>query len=38
MAVEHFLHQREPTQPTIRQGRAVRYTDEHIFYEDSVHL
>lgn len=38
MALDYFLNQRDPVQPTIRRGRAVRYTDEHIFYEDSVHL
>ena len=38
MALDYFLEQRDPTQPAIRRGRAVRYTDEHIFYEDGVHL
>lgn len=38
MAVEYFLEHRAPTQPEIRRGRAVRYTDEVIFYEDGVHL
>lgn len=38
MAVDYFLKRKEPTQPEIRQGRAVRYTDEFIFYEDSVHF
>jgi carbamoyl-phosphate synthase large subunit len=38
MAVNYFLQRKEPTQPEIRRGRAVRYTDELIFYEDSVHL
>lgn len=38
MAVEYFLKHRSPVQPTIRRGRAVRYTDEHIFYEDSLYL
>jgi carbamoyl-phosphate synthase large subunit len=37
MALEYFIDQRVPVQPVIRQGRAVRYTDEKIFYEDSVH-
>jgi carbamoyl-phosphate synthase large subunit len=38
MAVDYFLDHREPMQPAIRRGRAVRYTDEYIFYEDSVHI
>jgi carbamoyl-phosphate synthase large subunit len=38
MSIAYFLDQCDPVQPSIRCGRAVRYTDEHIFYEDSVHL
>ena len=38
MAVEYFLHNRMPVQPNIKRGRAVRYTDEFIFYEDSLYL
>lgn len=38
MAVDYFLEHRMPIQPEIKRGRAVRYTDEHIFYEDSIHL
>jgi carbamoyl-phosphate synthase large subunit len=38
MAIEYFLNQRNPVQPEIRRGRAVRYTEEHIFYEDSIHF
>ena len=38
MAMTYFLEGREPVQPRIRRGRAVRYTDEKVFYEDSVHL
>ncbi len=38
MAVDYFLRHQTPVQPEIRRGRAVRYTDEHIFYEDSIHL
>lgn len=38
MALDYFLDQREPSQPAIRRGRAVRYTDEQIFYEDGIHL
>ena len=35
LALEYFLDNRSPIQPAIKHGRAVRYTDEHIFYEDS---
>jgi carbamoyl-phosphate synthase large subunit len=35
MAVEWFGDRRAPTRPKIRQGRAVRYTDEIVFYEDA---
>jgi carbamoyl-phosphate synthase large subunit len=38
MAVDFFLANRAPSQPAIRRGKAVRYTDEQIFYEDSIHL
>ncbi len=38
MAVEYFLGHRTPVQPVIRRGRAVRYTEEHMFYENSIHL
>lgn len=38
MAVEYFLEHRTPVQPAIRKGRAVRYTEEHIFYEDSLYF
>jgi len=38
MAVDYFLNQQNPVQPAIRRGRAVRYTDEKIFYEDSTYL
>ncbi|MDZ4814684.1 MAG: ATP-grasp domain-containing protein [Verrucomicrobiota bacterium] len=38
MAMDYFLDQRDPLQPALRRGRAVRYTDEQIFYEDGVHL
>lgn len=38
MAVDYFLEHRTPIQPEIKRGKAVRYTDEYIFYEDSIHL
>lgn len=38
MAIDYFLDKREPVQPEIRRGRAVRYTEDKIFYEDSIHI
>ena len=38
MALGYFLDRLTPVQPAIRHGRAVRYTDEQIFYENGVHL
>jgi len=38
MAVEYYLDNKTPTQPKIKRGKAVRFTDEHIFYEDGLHL
>ncbi len=38
MAVEMALENRMPVQPEIRRGRAVRYTEDFVFYEDSVHF
>jgi carbamoyl-phosphate synthase large subunit len=38
MAVDFFLEHLTPALPEIKRGRAVRYTDEYIFYEDSIHL
>lgn len=38
MALGYFLDLLEPAQPMIRRGRAVRYTEEQIFYDDSLHL
>ena len=38
MALDYFLDQRDPVQPALLRGRAVRYTDEQIFYENSIHL
>jgi carbamoyl-phosphate synthase large subunit len=34
MAVDYYLDGKEPTQPAIRQGRAVRYMEDFIFYDD----
>jgi carbamoyl-phosphate synthase large subunit len=38
IAVDYYLEHRIPTQPEIRPGRAVRYIEDCIFYEDSIHL
>jgi len=38
MAVNYFLENRQPSQPAILRGRAVRYVEEKIFYEDGIHL
>lgn len=38
MAMDYFLDQCNPVQPAIRRGRAVRYIDEQIFYENSIYL
>jgi len=38
MALDYFLDHCNPVQPPIRRGRAVRYTDEKIFHEDSIYL
>lgn len=32
MAVDFFLHNRNPVQPVIRKGRAVRYIEDFMFY------
>jgi carbamoyl-phosphate synthase large subunit len=38
MAVEMAVEKRMPVQPDIKRGRAVRYTEDFIFHENSVHL
>jgi carbamoyl-phosphate synthase large subunit len=38
MAVDYFLEYQTPTQPEIKRGRAVRYTEDYIFYENSIHF
>ena len=38
MAVQYLFEGLRPEQPPIRSGRAVRYTEDCVFYEDSVHL
>ena len=38
MSVSYFLQGQPPQQPPIRGGKAVRYTDEYIFYDDSLYF
>jgi carbamoyl-phosphate synthase large subunit len=38
MAVEFYLENKKPKQPLIKQGRAVRYTEDFIFYENRAHF
>jgi len=38
MAVNYYLEKKIPQQPAIRRGKAVRYTEDLIFYEDSFYL
>jgi len=38
MAVDCFLKHKLITQPEIKRGKAVRYTEEYIFYEDSTNF
>jgi len=38
MAVEYYLEKKEPKQPIIRRGRAVRYSEDFIFYENSDNI
>lgn len=37
MSIDYFLDKVCPSQPEIKQGRAIRYTEDYIFY-DSNHL
>ena len=38
MALNFFMDGKTPIQPAIRPGHAVRYTDEKIFYANSLHI
>ncbi|MBC9875790.1 ATP-grasp domain-containing protein [Bradyrhizobium sp. INPA01-394B] len=38
MAIDMAIGQRLPVQPDIKRGRAVRYTEDFIFYDHGVHL
>jgi carbamoyl-phosphate synthase large subunit len=38
MMVNYYLEHQIPIQPNIRRGRAVRYIEDYIFYEDSIYI
>jgi len=38
MAVDYLLENKLPSQPLIKKGKAVRYTEDFIFYENSNNL
>lgn len=38
MAVEYYLENKKPHQPSIKQGKALRYIEDFIFYEDRSHF
>ena len=38
MAVEYYLENKKPYQPSIKQGKALRYIEDFIFYEDRSHI
>lgn len=38
MVIQYYLEDKIPIQPEIKKGKAVRYTEDFIFYEDRNHL
>lgn len=38
MAVEYYLENKKPKQPFLKKGRAIRYIEDLIFYENSIHI
>lgn len=36
MSVEYFLENNLPKQPVVKRGYAVRYTEEHVFYDSNT--
>jgi carbamoyl-phosphate synthase large subunit len=38
MAVAYFLEGQPPSQPKIRGGRAIRYTEDKVFYDDCIYF
>ena len=35
MVIDYYLENKIPTQPIIKTGKAVRYTEDKIFFDDS---
>jgi carbamoyl-phosphate synthase large subunit len=38
MCIDFYLHKQLPTQPSIRSGRAIRYSEDYVTYDDSIHI
>jgi carbamoyl-phosphate synthase large subunit len=38
MVVQYYLEQKEPLQPILSKGKAIRYTDDKVFYSDRHNL
>jgi len=38
MAIDYFLKNVKPAPPSIRRGRAVRYVEDLVFYDDRIDL
>lgn len=38
MVVDYYLENKEPVQPKLRNGKAVRYTEDKIFFDDRNNL
>jgi carbamoyl-phosphate synthase large subunit len=34
MVIDYYLENKEPTQPNLKMGKAVRYTEDKIFFDD----
>ena len=38
MCIDYYLHNQLPSQPLIRSGRAIRYSEDYVTYDDSIHI
>jgi carbamoyl-phosphate synthase large subunit len=38
MSLEFFLNRKKISQPKIQKAKAIRYIEDHIFYEDSINI
>lgn len=38
MAIDYYLKNKNPKQPLIKKGRAIRYTEDYIIYEDRTDI